>query len=129
MPIRNAVPLAVRGWQLVPIPRRAGPPLSLFREHHVGTFAVLAPEERRAPVQRDVVHAIVPYCRVYHAIGREGEDDANDTARHDVVPVVRLVDGERTRQEACEQDGQVQDHELPQGRVVVGEDLELRIEV
>lgn len=76
-----------------------------------------------------MVEAPVPDGRVRHAVSRKGHDSADDGAGHHVVPVVELVNSERTADEHRAEDGRPDDNELPHGRVVVGEDLELGVEV
>jgi hypothetical protein len=76
-----------------------------------------------------VVEAPVPDGSVRHAVSRKGHDRADDGAGHHVVPVVELVNSECTTDEHRAEDGGVDDDELPHGRVVVGEDLELGVEI
>lgn len=85
--------------------------------------------EGLATVEGDVVEAKVPDGSVGHAVGGEGEDDTDGGTSKDVVPVVELVNGERTTDEDGTEDGDVGDDELPHSGVVVGEDLELGVEV
>lgn len=85
--------------------------------------------KRHAAVQGDVVESPVPDGRVRHAVSRKGHGRADDGAGHHVVPVVELVNSERTADEHRAEDGHVDDDELPHGRVVVGKDLELGVEV
>ena len=79
--------------------------------------------------ERDVVEAEVPDGGVDHAVGAEGHDGANDGAGEDVVPVVVFVDGEGAADQAGTEEGCVDGDELPHGRVVVGVDLELSVQV
>lgn len=85
--------------------------------------------ERHAAVQRDVVEAPVPDGGVCHAVCRKGHDSTDNGASHHVVPVVEFVNSERTADEHRAEDGRVDDDELPHGWMVVGEDLELGVEV
>lgn len=85
--------------------------------------------ERHAAVQRDVVEAPVPDGGVRHAVSRKGHDSTDNGTGNHVVPVVELVDSERTTDKHGAENGRVNDNELPHGRVVVGKDLELGVEV
>jgi len=85
--------------------------------------------ESRAAVERDVVDAPVPDRSVHHTVARESKDSTDDGAGEDIVPVVVLVDGEGTANKTGAEDGGVDGDELPEGRVVVGEDLEFGVEV
>ena len=88
-----------------------------------------AVHERRAAVQGDVVVAEVPDGSVHHAVAGEGKDGTNGGTSKDIIPVVVLVNSESTTNENRTEDGGVDGDELPEGGVVVGEDLELRVEV
>lgn len=71
----------------------------------------------------------IPNTSVDHSIGRGGHDGPDDGAGEAVVPVVEFVDGEGAGDEGGAEEGRVQGEELPHGRVVVGEDFELGVEV
>lgn len=88
-----------------------------------------AVDEGSVAEERDVVEAEVPDGGVDHAVGGEGHHCADYGAGEDVVPVVVFVDGEGAADEAGAENGRVQDDQLPHGWVVVGEDLELCVEV
>ena len=77
----------------------------------------------------NVVEAEVPNRSVDHAVGAEGHEGANERTCKDIIPVVELVDGESTADQAGAENGGVEGNELPHSGVVVGEDLELSIEV
>ena len=104
-------------------------PASLACENRVVQLSVKTVVEGLAAVEGDVVEAEVPDGSIGHAVGGEGEDNTNGCTSKDVVPVVELVNGERTTDEDGTEDGDVGDDELPHGGVVVGEDLELGVEV
>jgi hypothetical protein len=77
----------------------------------------------------NVVEAEVPNRGVDHAVGAESHESADDCTSENVVPVVELVNGESTTNQAGTEDRSVKGNKLPHGRVVVGEDLELAVEV
>lgn len=107
-----------------------GAPASLVSEDSVdklGTRHVVL--EGGVAVKRDVVEAEVPDGGKGHSVGGESEDGTNDGTGKDIVEVVVLVDGKGTSDQDSTEDGGVSSNELPHGRVVVGEDLELGVEV
>ena len=77
----------------------------------------------------NVVEAEVPHRGVDHAVAAEGHEGANDSTSEDVVPVVVLINGEGAADQARAEQRGIDGDELPHGGVVVGEDLELGIEV
>ena len=79
--------------------------------------------------ERNVVEAEVPDRCVDHAVAAESHHGADDCASEDIVPVVILINCEGTADQAGAENGSVEDNELPHGRVVVGKDLELGVEV
>lgn len=76
-----------------------------------------------------MVKAPVPDRGVNHAIGRECHNSTDGSTGEDVPPVVELIDRQSAGNQGSYQDGRVDGDQLPHGRVVVREDLELRIEV
>lgn len=80
-------------------------------------------------MQRDVVEPPVPDGGIGHPIGREGHDCTDDGASSNVVPVVVLVDGEGSTNQDSSQNRGIRRDQLPHGRVIVGENLELGVEV
>lgn len=85
--------------------------------------------KRRVSRQRDVVEAEVPHGGVHHSVRGDGEDGADDRAGEAVVPVMKFVNCQRASDQACRQYGSVHGYELPEGGMVVTEDLEFRIQV
>ena len=85
--------------------------------------------ERVRPVKRDMVVAPVPDASVDHAVRAERHDGADDGAGNHVVPVVELVDGQRAGDQARAEHGRVHGRQLPESRVVVGEHLELGVQI
>lgn len=83
----------------------------------------------RAAIERDVIVAPVPDGSICHAVGGESHHGANDCAGDNVVPVVELVNGQRTADKHSAEDRGVDDDQLPHARVIVGENLELGVEV
>lgn len=77
----------------------------------------------------DVLTAEVPDGSVGHTVSGESHDSTNNGSGENVVPVVELVNGQGPTNEACTEDRSVDGNELPHGRVVVGEDLQLRVQV
>lgn len=67
--------------------------------------------------------------RIHHPESSERDHDPNHRARDDVVPGMRVVSDEGPAQQHGAEDGDREGHELPQGSVIVGEDLELRVEI
>ena len=104
-------------------------PAGLAGEQGVRELGAAGVGEGRAAVQGDVVEAEVPDGGVDHAVRREGHDGPDDGAGEHVVPVVVLVDGQGAADQARAQDRRVDGDQLPHGRVVVGKDLELGVEV
>lgn len=94
-----------------------------------GTGAANTVVEGRDAAKRDVVVTPIPDGSVCHAVGAKGEGGADGGASEDIVPVVELVDGERAADEDSAKDGSVDQCQLPQGGVIVGEDLELGVEI
>lgn len=90
---------------------------------------VVGADERSVAVQRDVVDTPVPDASIAHAVRRESEDSSDDGTGQDVVPVVILVDSKGTTNKAGTENGGIDRDELPHGGVVVGEDLQLGVEV
>lgn len=103
-------------------------PASTVCEDRLSQFRV-SKLKGRAAVKRDVVEAPVPNGGVCHAVRGEGHHGANNGAGNDVIPVVELVDGQRTADEHSAKDRSVNDNQLPHARVVVGEDLQLGVQV
>lgn len=85
--------------------------------------------ERSATVEGNVVEAPVPDSGVSHSVSGESEDGSNDGTSKDIVEVVILVDSESSTNENGAEKRGVGDNELPHGGMVVGEDLELGVEV
>jgi len=85
--------------------------------------------ERSTSVKGDVIEAPVPDSGVCHSVSGESKDGSNDGASKDIVEVVILVDSESSTDENGTEKRGVGDDELPHGRMVVGEDLELGVEV
>lgn len=107
-----------------------GAPASTSGEDSIdklGTFVAVS--ETGSAVEGDVVVSPVPDGGVGHSVGGECHDGTNNGAGQDVVPVVELIDTEGTADQTSTEDGGVDGDELPHGRVVVGEDLELGVEV
>jgi len=82
-----------------------------------------------APGERNVVEAEVPDAGVHHPVCTQSEHGADDGASKNVVPVVILVDREGASDQGGTEDGGVESGELPHVRRIVGEDLELGVEV
>lgn len=85
--------------------------------------------ERSATVEGNVVEAPVPDSSVGHSVSGESEDGSNDGTGKDIVEVVIFVDSESSTDENGTEKRGVGDNELPHGGMVVGEDLELGVEV
>ena len=108
-------------------------PTGLAREDSVmkaieraGTGAV---DEGRVAQERDVVEAEVPYRGIDHAVRAEGHEGTNDGAGEDVVPVVVLVNRQCAADQASAQHWCIDGDKLPHCWVVVGENLELCVQV
>ena len=83
-------------------------PTHLAREHSLAAFHLASPiSEWHIAVQRDVVESEIPYGRIHHSVGAEGEHGPDDGAGDAVIPVVEFVDGERTGDEGRGEDGGV----------------------
>lgn len=76
-----------------------------------------------------MIEAEVPDACVHHPVRREGKRSPDDGARKNVVPVVVLIDRQGARNEHGAQDGRVECCELPHVWRIVGEHLELGVEV
>lgn len=70
-----------------------------------------------------MVGAPVPDRCIYHSVGAERHDGADNSAGETIIPVVVLVNGESTCDECRAEDGSVGCDELPHGRVVIRPDL------
>lgn len=79
--------------------------------------------------QRDVVEAEVPHGGIHHTVRGDREDGADDRASKAVVPVVEFVYGEGACNQARAENGGIDRDELPEGGVMVAEDLEFGVEV
>jgi hypothetical protein len=86
-------------------------------------------DERCVAQDGNVVEAEIPYRGVHHAVAAECHQGTDDSAGGNVVPVVELVDSQSTANKAGTEEGCVDGNELPHSGVVVGEDLELSVEV
>jgi hypothetical protein len=107
-----------------------GSPASLVSEDSIDEFGTRhVVLEGSVAVEGNVVEAEVPDGSKGHPVGRESEDGTNDGTSKDIVEVVVLVDGKGTSDQDSTEDRGVSSDELPHGRVVVGEDLELGVEV
>ncbi|KAH0536669.1 hypothetical protein FGG08_006464 [Glutinoglossum americanum] len=105
-------------------PRIRTPPRTP-REGPIPGPALRAPVlERRVPPQRHVVEPEIPDARVDHAIAADGHHGSDDGAGEAVVPVVVFVDGESAGDEGRAEEGSVDGDELPEGGVVVAEELD-----
>lgn len=82
-----------------------------------------------APGKGNVVEAEVPNAGVHHPVGAQSEHGTDDGAGDNVVPVMVLVNSEGTGDQGGTEDGGVECGELPHVRRIVGEDLELGVEV
>jgi hypothetical protein len=82
-----------------------------------------------APGKGNVVEAEVPDAGVHHPVCAQSEHGADDGAGKNVVPVVILVDREGASDQGGAEDLGVESGELPHVRRIVGEDLELGVEV
>lgn len=104
-------------------------PAGLSCEDGIDPIAATAISERRPTVQGYMVVPPVKNSSIRHPVSGKGHDCANDGSRKYIIPVVILVNRQRTSDEHCSQDGRIDQDQLPHGGVVVGEDLELRIQV
>ncbi|KAI6765756.1 hypothetical protein HG530_006826 [Fusarium avenaceum] len=105
-------------------------PANLAGENSIGELGLAhGVVERAASVEGNVVVAPIPDSGVGHAVGREGKDGANDSTGENIVEVVVLVDGKSSTDQSRSEEGGVGGDQLPHGGVVVGEDLELGVEV
>jgi hypothetical protein len=71
----------------------------------------------------------VPNAGIDHAVSGEGHGCSNNSAGENIIPIVVLVDGQSTANEHGAEDGHVENDEFPHGGVVVGEHLQLCIEI
>ena len=138
------------------IKRRATPaaalvraPTRLAREDSVveavkgaGTCAI---NKGRVAEEGDMIKAKVPDRSIDHAVRGEGHDGSDEGACEDIVPagevvnscakrdvadlLVVFVNGEGTADETGTENRSVNSNELPHGRVVVGPDLQLGVQV
>jgi hypothetical protein len=107
-----------------------GSPASLVSEDSINELSTRhVVLEGSVAVEGNVIEAEVPDGGKGHSVGGESEDGTNDGTSEDVVEVVVLVDGESTSNQDSTENGGVGSDELPHGGVVVGEDLELGVEV
>lgn len=83
----------------------------------------------RAAVERDVIEAPVPNGGVCHAVRGESHHGANNGAGNNIIPIVELVNGQRTADEHSAENGGVNDNQLPHAGVIVGKDLQLGVQV
>lgn len=109
----------------------AGAPANLPGESSAAQLHIVAAAkgERVGPVEGDMVVAPIPDARIHHAVGAESHDGTDNRASEDVIPVVELVNGQGASNQARAEHGGVDGGELPERGVVVGEDLELGVEV
>lgn len=77
----------------------------------------------------NMVEAEVPDRGEDHTVAAEGHESTDDGAGEDVIPVVVLVNSQGTADQASTEEGSVESSKLPHSGVVVGEDLELGVEV
>jgi len=82
-----------------------------------------------APGEGNVVEAEVPNAGVHHPVGTQSENGTDDSAGDNIVPVVVFINREGTRDQGGAENRGVESRELPHVRRVVGEDLELGVEV
>jgi hypothetical protein len=105
-------------------------PANLAGENSIGELGLAhGVVERNASVEGNVVVSPIPDSGVGHTVGREGKDGTDDSTGKDIVEVVVLVDGKSSTDQSRSEEGGVSGDELPHGWVVVGEDLELGVEV
>jgi hypothetical protein len=125
-----------RASTTIRIPRRASkrthilPPTHLPRENSITQLHRSSTIHKwHIAIERDVVEAEVPDARIHHAVTTDRENRPDDRAGETIVPVVELVDREGAGDERGAEDGRVHRDELPHRRVVVGEHLQLGVEV
>ena len=104
------------------------PPSQLAHEqrapHHFGLQRIL---KHAILPQRDVVIPPVPHGRVAHAVHHERNDRADDHAGADIVPIMRLVDGQAGgHQRGAQQRGEKRGDPV-EGGLEVGPDLEFGV--
>ena len=116
-----------------PIPTFIETPTNLTREdsaaeatstHRAGTIG-----EWGVPCQGNMVEPEIPDTGIYHTIGAESHDCANDGTCKTVIPVMELVDRQCTADQHSTQDRRIDRNQLPERWVVVCEDLELGVEI
>lgn len=114
-------------------PRLKIPPARLAGENGVPETTVLRLairiRKRDGPRKRNVIEAEIPYARKRHAERAEGHDGPDDRPGEQIIPMVKLIDGQSARDQTGAEDGRIRRDQLPHGRVVVGEDLEFGVEV
>lgn len=77
----------------------------------------------------NVVEAEVPDRGVDHTVAAECHECTNNGTSEDVVPVVVFIDSESATNQAGAEERSVDGNKLPHGGVIVGEHLELSVEV
>lgn len=109
------------------------PPPRLLRKHGIietRIFAIASTVlEPMMPAQRNMVEPKVPNRRIHHPIRYERENRADERARDDVGRLVVPVDGEGAAHDESAEEREHGDEEFPELRLVVGEELELGVEV
>lgn len=104
----------------------AGPDSVVEAIERAGSSAI---DEGSVTQDGNVVEAEVPDGSVDHAVAAECHEGTNDSTCEDVVPVVVLVNSESATDQAGTEKRSVDGNKLPHGGVVVGKNLELRVEV
>lgn len=72
-------------------------PASFPREDSIGQLATFdSIHKGGASVKGNVIESPVPHSGVCHSVGGKCHHCTDDGAGHDIIPVVELVNGERT---------------------------------
>jgi len=89
----------------------------------------LSGDERNSTVQWNVIDSPVPDGSVDHAIRGKREEGTNNGTSKAVVPVVKLINGKSACDQCCSENWGVDGNQFPHCWVVVGEKLQLGIQV
>lgn len=91
--------------------------------------AITSTREGDCSVEWDMVGVIIPDTCVDHSVRRERHDSPDYSASDTVIPVVILIDSKRARDERSSENRRPDSDLLPHGRMIIGPELQLSVEV
>jgi hypothetical protein len=130
MPITRANPPTIftAHNMFLPVPSNTTSPARLACKNSILQLCSRTRERYRA-IQRNMINPPIPNPRINHPITAKRHDRANDRASQTIIPIMILIDRQRTRDQRSAENRGVGGDEFPHRRMVVGPYLQLGVQV